>query len=423
MKQIICVSIIKEFKSTFLAKMRSLDVLIIKNDCIFDLKIGDKVRIEAYEKTKRYGNGDQKRIFEPLSVTMENDAMIDSSEATLLKLIQEIRNDIKNNKRSKAFSEAIRLLGNNKDLSALFEEVSLEYRTFLIKMDFDKITKLLNNNEDDKTAEAKKIIDDLLERKGRFRGLYPLLKELYKLSNEVESRSKIENKENYTVDMYKNRYLVLAGEQLNVGENATYKRRKVEIIKIGKKFILDAKNNKVPDFLKKKWVGKEVSWIYFTELDGKRSPEEQKTYDDKIQNYYEKNTTNPKQQKEIYVEKKHITKSDVRNHIWASKTFMEYVVLIKSKGIKPRHKSDLIEEIKRSEIICDNRKMIIEGGSWVAINSRYVWYITFQLSSLAFDNNIRINNQPAQCWRMMRMDAPEAMIDELREIHEILFNH
>lgn len=427
MKQTICVTITKIFKNTFLAELRSEEVLLIKNDHTNELEVGDIIQTEVYEKNNRLTstntNNSQKRIFEPFSVTQVGADFIDSDVEKLNQLIEEIKNDISNKKRSRAFGDAIRLLNSNKDLSYLFEEVSIEYRTYLIKADFEKITSLLNDQEVDQTLKAKQIVDELMLKKGRFRGVYPLLQELYKFSNEVNARSKIEDKQTYTADRKKTRFLALANASHCAGQITTFKDRDVEIVTIGRTFRLDSTNKAVPEFLRNKWLGRDVCWIYFKELDGKLSPEDLKRHEDRVKHYYERNTSNPKRQPELIVEPKAISQSQIRNHIWASKAFISYVEIIKDKGIKPRHRVELIDEIKKSDVICDNRNMIAEGGSWVAMNKQYVWYITYQISSLAFDNNIRIYNQPAQCWRMMIIDAPESMVDELREIHEILFNH
>lgn len=427
MKQTICVTIKNIFKNTFLAELRSEEVLLIKNDHTKGLKVGDTIQAEVYEKNNRINstncNNIQKKIFEPFLVTQIGSDLLVSDVEKLNKLIKEIKNDITNKKRSRAFRDAIRLLNSNKDLSYLFEEVSIEYRTYLIKADFEKITNLLNDQEEDQTLQAKQIVDELISKKGRFRGLYPLLKELYKFSNEVNARSKIENKHTYTADRKKSRFLSLANTSHCTGQITTFKDRDVEIVTVGRTFKLDSTNKAVPEFLRIKWLDRDVCWIYFKELDGKLSPEDLKRNEDRVKNYYERNTSNPKRQPEVIAQPKAISHSQIRNHIWASKAFISYVEIIKDKGIKPRHRVELIDEIKKADVICDNRKMIAEGGSWVAMNKQYIWYITYQISSLAFDNNIRIYNQPAQCWRMMIIDAPEPMIDELREIHEILFNH
>lgn len=430
MKMIINVKILREFKNTFLAEWQDQEVLIIKNDHTEEFKNGEILSIEVTDITKRKGqvssDNSQKRIFSPVSfIGITNAVDVNNDVETLNVLIKQIRQDMSENKHSRAFSEAIRLISSNRKLSDTFEPISLEYRAYLIRKDFNLISAHLNCAEEDQTAEALEIIEKLLEKKSRFRGLYPLLQELYQFSNEAQARKRIQDKNTYKADFRRSRLLSLADMPHEVGQIATFKGREVKISKIGKAFELTNSDRLVPEFLRKKWANKQVCWLYFDELEGKLSPEDQKIQEDKVKNYYAKNTSNPKKTvNDSHTVGKCETKksnTEVRNHIWASKTFMHHVAYIKSKGIKPRHRQDLIEEIKNSVVICDNRNMIAEGGSWIAYNNQYIWYMTYQLSSLAFDNNIRINNQMAQCWRMLSIDAPENMIDELREIHAILF--
>ena len=103
----------------------------------------------------------------------------------------------------------------------------------------------------------------------------------------------------------------------------------------------------------------------------------------------------------------------------ATKDYYDFISYIKKNGIKPRHKASEVSEIKRSKCLCDSR-VKIEGNSWIAINEEYLWYITHKLSPITIDNNIKINNQFAQCWRIS-LHQISNRISDLEKIDLVLF--
>lgn len=103
----------------------------------------------------------------------------------------------------------------------------------------------------------------------------------------------------------------------------------------------------------------------------------------------------------------------------ATKDYYGFIAHIKKYGIKPRHKATEVAEIKKSKAYCDSR-LKIEGNSWIAVNSEYLWYVTHKLSPITIDNNMKINNQFAQCWRMS-LHQISNKIPELEKIDLVLF--
>lgn len=103
----------------------------------------------------------------------------------------------------------------------------------------------------------------------------------------------------------------------------------------------------------------------------------------------------------------------------ATRNYYEFIAYIKKTGVKPRHKASEITEIKKAKALCDSR-LKIEGNSWIALNSEYLWYVTHKLSPITMDNNIKINNQFAQCWRIS-LHQISNKIEELEKIDLVLF--
>lgn len=103
----------------------------------------------------------------------------------------------------------------------------------------------------------------------------------------------------------------------------------------------------------------------------------------------------------------------------ATKNYYEFIAYLKKNGVKPRHKAAEISDIKKSKALCDSR-LKIEGNSWIALNGEYLWYITHKLSPITMDNNIKINNQFAQCWRISLHQISNKLTD-LEKIDLVLF--
>ncbi len=73
----------------------------------------------------------------------------------------------------------------------------------------------------------------------------------------------------------------------------------------------------------------------------------------------------------------------------AMKAYSEVLDLLKSNGVKPRHKPELVARLKELPVICDSRNRLM-GHSWVAIGDEDIWYCTYLLSSVAIENNIKL---------------------------------
>lgn len=103
----------------------------------------------------------------------------------------------------------------------------------------------------------------------------------------------------------------------------------------------------------------------------------------------------------------------------ATQDYYAFIAYLKKNGIKPRHKASEITQIKKAKALCDSRQKI-EGNSWIAIDADYLWYITHKLSPINIENNIKINNQFAQCWRIA-LHQISNKIPELEKIDLVLF--
>lgn len=103
----------------------------------------------------------------------------------------------------------------------------------------------------------------------------------------------------------------------------------------------------------------------------------------------------------------------------AMKAYSEVLDLLKSNGVKPRHKPELVARLKELPVICDSRNRLM-GHSWIAIGDEDIWYCTYLLSSVAIENNIKINGRFAQCWRVSKRHIRE-YIDTLYGVDTILF--
>lgn len=114
-----------------------------------------------------------------------------------------------------------------------------------------------------------------------------------------------------------------------------------------------------------------------------------------------------------------INKPNAEDFLEATYKYYEIIDFIQTNGIKPRHKAAEITIIKDAKILCDSR-VKIEGNSWIAYNEEYMWYINHKLSSIQMENNIKINNQFAQCWRIPLRQVLN-LIDDLTIIDLILF--
>lgn len=118
-----------------------------------------------------------------------------------------------------------------------------------------------------------------------------------------------------------------------------------------------------------------------------------------------------------YFKKEPIFNAD--EFLQATKDYYAFIAFVKKNGIKPRHKSSEVAEIKKAKVYCDSRTKI-EGNSWIATNKEYLWYVTHKLSPITIDNNIKINNQFAQCWRIPLHQVMNKL-DELEQIDIVLF--
>lgn len=106
---------------------------------------------------------------------------------------------------------------------------------------------------------------------------------------------------------------------------------------------------------------------------------------------------------------------------WTAEEFMEamhdYKVLVSQilkNGVKPRHKPELIQKLKGLPTLCDGRNKFL-GHSWIAIDEDDIWYFTYLLSSVEFENNIKIGGKFAQCWRVSK----RLIEDSLKSINTI----
>lgn len=95
------------------------------------------------------------------------------------------------------------------------------------------------------------------------------------------------------------------------------------------------------------------------------------------------------------------------------------IQLIKSDGIKPRHSVAEVGAIKAAKVICDSRKKI-DGNSWIAYNDEFVWYVNHKLSAISIENNIKINGEMAQCWRIPKWKI-QAELESLKNTDVIVF--
>lgn len=154
----------------------------------------------------------------------------------------------------------------------------------------------------------------------------------------------------------KNRFMILSSRQdaFQEGSYLEYKHQLVKIVKLGREFVFKrstASHSKLQD-------GALVCYVYFEP-----------------------------------------TQPSSDEFFTSTKQFYEILDFIKLNGVKPRHKASEVTEIKKASVLCDSR-VKIEGNSWIAYDEERVWYITHKLSPIDIENNIKINNQMAQCWRI-----------------------
>lgn len=154
----------------------------------------------------------------------------------------------------------------------------------------------------------------------------------------------------------KNVFMVPVGRagEFIVGSFFEYKKRIVKITRIGREFAFEPKENSKS----KLQAGELVCYIHYDEAEP--TPDE---------------------------------------FFNAFKDYYSALDFIKSNGVKPRHKPAEIMEIKKAKVLCDSRDKI-DGCSWVAFNEEYTWYINHKTSPISLDNNIKINGEFAQCWRI-----------------------
>ena len=118
----------------------------------------------------------------------------------------------------------------------------------------------------------------------------------------------------------------------------------------------------------------------------------------------------------VYYEKPEVKAEDFMK---ATVDYYEVIDFIKKNGIKPRHKPEMVTQIKNAKVICDSRKKL-EGNAWLAYDDEFMWYISYKLSPIALDNNIKIYNQMAQCWRISFRNVRQ-MMEKIQLIEQVLF--
>ena len=305
--------------------------------------------------------------------------------------------DLSRGLRSKHFALLIKNSSNfNEGEKEVFGSLSRRYRSHFLKEEYFAILQEVD------PANQLVLLNSLRKQKTRFYGIPEVL-------NKVTDRIKA-IEDFLGVKLQKHMKMMHADKHNSIesGSSLFFKGEERVIDGAGKIFTLENDDYSKIGFNK----GDQVFWLYFEETYAPETKPEKKSETQQSETATE--TSNNEQFKTNLTNEKLSL-----DYFSAVSDYYNIIALIKANGIKPRHTLNEINEIKEAEVVCDGRKKL-EGCSWIAYNEDTLWYVSYKLSAIGFENNMKINDQQAQCWRISMRYIKDKM-ERLLHIDKVMY--
>lgn len=321
-----------------------------------------------------------------VGATIEDDG--DDEVFNFNRCVKKTEFDLNRNVRSKYFALLINNSSKfNESEKEIFGSLSRRYRSHFLKEEF---TAILIEVDPKVQLEQLKALE---QQKTRFYGIPDVHKTIKDRIKAIESLLRIKPQKNMKKMMNASMH-----NSFEHGNTMFFKGADRVIDGAGKIFTLESNDYSKFGFNR----GDQVFWLYFEDLyepeidssDGAAASDEQL----KI------NWTDAK---------------SALDYFNAVRDYYNIIAFIKTNGIKPRHTINEVKEIKEADVICDGRKKL-DGSSWIAYNEDTLWYVSNKLSTIGFDNNMKINDQHAQCWRISMRHIKDKM-ENLIHIDKVMY--
>lgn len=396
------ITVIEEHDQKYIVLMGGKKYVLVKSNNLINLKRGVVFEASYLASTGDHGYMSELTLFNgktsdgmPIlkhseqleDVALKNEPPpLDENRETnyeFEKYVRYVEMDLANNKRSKYFSAIIDNMSKlTDDQKTVFSELSKRYRSTFLKNEYFDILE-----EIDLQVQLN-LLKALVDQKNRFFGIEDFHKHILSRIKSLESALKIAQPKNM-------RKLLRVGEasNLHVGGQIYFKGKDRTIKNIGRTFSVKSGPYEKFGFV----VGEEVCWVYFEDTIEPQASNSEMTQPASID----------------------ISSKEASDYFNAIKDYYNIITFIKGNAVKPMHTPAEISRIKAANVLCDSRNKI-EGCAWIACDDDSLWYISHKLSATEFDNNIKINDQFAQCWRIPMRHIQEKM-SRLEEINNIVF--
>lgn len=302
--------------------------------------------------------------------------------------------DLSRNIRSKYFKLLINNSNKfNEEEKDIFGSLSRRYRSHFLKEEFQTI--LL---EIDPKIQLEQL-NKLREQKTRFYGIPDVLGIVKDRIKAIEDFLGIKPKKNMKKMMAATKF-----DSIQPGGTMFYLGADRIVKGSGKVFTLENDEYNKIGFNQ----GDRVFWLYFEDV---------YEYDEKQENETDLNAPSCSDTALLITDT--ADNEIAREYFNAVRDYYNIIAFIKGNGIKPRHTVNEVKDIKEAAVICDGRKKL-EGCSWIAYNEDTLWYLSYKLSAASFENNMKVNDQMVQCWRISMRHIKDKM-PLLNHINEVMY--
>lgn len=336
-----------------------------------------------------------------VGATSLDDGDDDDDVFNFSRCVRKTEYDLSRGVRSKHFALLIKNSSNfNEGEKEIFGSLSRRYRSHFLKEEYSAILQ-----EVDPSSQLE-LLNALRKQKTRFYGIPDVLNTVKERIKAIEDFLGVKPQKHMKKMMSADKH-----NSIECGGTLFFKGEERVIDGAGKIFTLENNDFSKIGFNK----GDQVFWLYFEDL-----------YEPEITSETKSDIQQPPSRETAVEisdnEQLKINWTDAKSaldYFNAVRDYYNIIALIKANGIKPRHTLNEIKEIKEAEVVCDGRKKL-EGCSWIAYNEDTLWYISNKLSAVGFENNMKINDQQAQCWRISMRHIKDKM-ESLLHIDKVMY--
>lgn len=334
-----------------------------------------------------------------MGVQIEDDG--DDEVFNFNRCVKKTEFDLNRNVRSKYFAVLINNSSKfNESEKEIFGSLSRRYRSHFLKEEFRAI---LLEVDPKVQLDQLKVLE---QQKTRFYGIPEIHKTIKDRIKAIESLLGVKPQKYMKKMMSASMH-----NSIEQGSTMFFKGADRVIDGAGKIFTLESNDYNKFGFNR----GDQVFWLYFEDLYEPETNSERRNDTSDVQ----KTSTDEAADSDEQLKINWTDAKSALDYFNAVRDYYNIIAFIKINGIKPRHTINEVKEIKEADVICDGRKKL-EGSSWIAYNEDTLWYISNKLSAIGFDNNMKINDQQAQCWRISMRHIKDKM-ENLTHIDKVMY--